>query len=191
MSIIHIFAAAAAVGAAPASGFDGAFVGLEAGWLGGGGEGAGDAAVYGAFAGYDVAISPSVILGVEARLGDSSLSVAEETVTGGLRVRNTLEGGIEYGVAGRVGVAVDPTTLVFARVGWERTELELTQSRTPVGGGATLTTPIRLDSDATAYGLGLETALGGVALRASYDYLDADAFEDGRHRLTAAALFRF
>jgi opacity protein-like surface antigen len=110
------------------------------------------------FIGYDVAIGP-VVLGAEAGIGIGGRTPRQD-VTGG---RYGVDPGLSWDLSARAGVAVDPSVLLYGRVGyrWQRTATGLVQGaettrRTTTEGGLT-------------FGGGAEFAVSDrVALRAEY-----------------------
>lgn len=131
-------------------------------------------ATYGAFAGYNQRLGNSLLLGVEGRYGDSSITETRTRTTTGFQTVSRNSVGRHYGVAGRIGAVVSEGTLFFGRLGWENVAVRAVQTRTPIGSTTTpnpTVTDFSFDQDTLVVGGGVEHLLGKkVAARFTYDY---------------------
>jgi opacity protein-like surface antigen len=110
------------------------------------------------FIGYDVALGP-VVLGAEAGIGIGGRTARQDVTKGSYGV----DPGLNWDVSARAGVAVDPSVLLYSRVGyrWQRTAANLAQG--------TATTRRTTTEDGVSFGGGVELAVTeGVAVRAEY-----------------------
>jgi opacity protein-like surface antigen len=110
------------------------------------------------FIGYDVALGP-VVLGAEAGIGIGGRTARQDVTKGSYGV----DPGLNWDLSARAGVAVDPSVLLYGRVGyrWQRTATSLVQG--------TATTRRTTTEDGLSFGGGAEFAVTeGVAVRAEY-----------------------
>lgn len=130
----------------------------------------------GVFAGYDLRVSGSAFVGVEANFNYSSASISAsgtdgvDTLSGDIKARES------YGVGARLGALVSSNTAVYARLGWQNTKFKTTASLSGSSVSDSRT------EDAFVYGGGLETFLNDrLSLRVEYtraDYGDAGLNQD-------------
>jgi outer membrane immunogenic protein len=144
-----------------------------------------DGIVYGVGAGLDVALSPTIIAGVEAEfdLSDVDLRSVAGTTTA------TVEAKRDISVAARLGAKVGENVLLYAKAGYSNARLEGVITT----GGTTgpSVTKISGNGDGLRVGGGVEFALGGGAYaKAEYRYSD---YEGGvtRHQAVTGLGFRF
>lgn len=194
-----VFAAlAASAFATPAFAQDAPFTGLRAeGVVGydkvedGTGQDAGssDGVTYGGAIGYDVQMGGAVI-GAEAELtGSTTDTRADSLLAAGDRL--TVDMGRDIYLGGRVGVAVTPTTLLYAKGGYTNARIETTYET-----GAATT---RIDEDMEGYriGAGAEVALSdNMYLKGEYRYsnygnIDGYDIDVDRHQVVAGVGIRF
>ncbi|MFV3075109.1 outer membrane protein [Niveispirillum fermenti] len=182
-----------AVGAAPSlaqSPFDGAYVGAYTGYTDNNASAASGAAnakfdsdgwLYGAYAGYGKTFD-SFYLGGEIDLGSADIS-GKGTVAG---LPTSLSMNESYGISARAGYLISNDALLYGRVGWQRTNYEVS-----VGSGAT-----RIKADDTLDGLrlggGLEYALTqNVLARVEYNYTDYDKTRFDENQIRVGVAYRF
>lgn len=119
-------------------------------------------------------------LGGEVELGWSDL---EETFRVGANPYG-YEAGLTYGLSARAGVLADKDTLLYGRVGWQRTELDVTSQLNNVItiGGFIPAINESQDLDAWRVGGGVERVIGqNLLARAEYVYTN---YEDLTLRYT-------
>ncbi len=186
-----------ALSATPAlakSAFDGPYVGVAAGytWLNPDSETrvpgtnlndrvdeSADGFTGAAFFGYGRTFD-AFYLGGEAEIGWSDL---EETFRVGPNPYG-YEAGLTYGLSARAGYLVDRDTLVYGRVGWQRTELDVTSQLNNIVtiGGIIPRIDESQDLDAWRVGGGVERVVGqNLLVRAEYNYTN---YEDVTLRYT-------
>lgn len=132
-----------------------------------------------AFLGYGQTFD-NFYLGGEAELGWSDL---DKTVRVGTNPY-TYESGLTYGLSARVGYVVTPDTLLYGRVGWQRTELDVKGQLNNVVtiGGFIPRVNESKDIDAWRLGAGVEHVIGpNLLARAEYVYTN---YEDVTLRYT-------
>jgi len=135
---------------------------------------------YGATVGYDVALGTSLVAGVEATLSYSSTdgAFADSSALG-----YTYDTGRELAVAGRVGVPVGSSALLYGKAGY--TNLRVSA----VDDAATTTT--RTDLDGIQAGVGAEIALTpSTFVKGEYSYSDYEN-DISRHRILTGIGIRF
>ena len=145
-----------------------------------------DGFLYGVGAGYDVQTG-RVVLGVE---GEASGSTARKCVTSVNAVGDQLctKAGRDLYVGGRIGVAVAPTTLLYAKAGY--TNARVNTDYTGVAGGVA-SFSARDTRDGFRLGGGVEQSLGSNAyVKAEYRYSDYN-HNFQRHQIVAGVGFRF
>ena len=143
-----------------------------------------DGIVYGLGVGYDVAVSSSIVAGVEAEFDLSNVDL--RTVAG--TTTATLEAKRDLSVSARLGARVGENVLVYAKAGYSNARFKgLISTGT--------TNPVKTELSGNADGLrvggGIEFALGGGAYaKAEYRYSD---YEGGinRHQALTGIGFRF
>ncbi|MBX9797159.1 porin family protein [Sphingomonas sp.] len=168
----------------------GFYVGADTGYEGSGRIDQGGV-TYGLFAGYNLAVSDKVILGIEARVGDSEIdeTLTRTTPTFTTVTRNAI--GLHYGAAARMGYALSKRTLVYARGGWENVRLRSVSTRTsvpPTTGPNPVVTDASFNDDTLVVGAGVEHRITDtIGLRLSYDY--GENFD--RHQVRAGVVFAF
>lgn len=141
-------------------------------------------------AGYDIALSPRVIAGVEGGIGWSVADQTRATLTSGTATeRYKLSNGRDIEASLRLGYIVAPKTLLYVKAGWANSEARVRLDRT-VG---TTTTRVRAseDDDGVRLGAGVEQMLGEHAYaKAEYRYT---AYGDGvdRHQALVGVGYRF
>ncbi len=190
-----ILAAATLAGllAAPArcNPFAGPYVGADAGFERWNGLIDGNGASLGLFAGYNAALSDRLVLGAEARIGDSDVKRTQTLVTQSATRVTDRSVGRDLGLAARLGLVLGERTLVYGRAGWERVRLNIVSVRTPTPPTANPNPVIddqSLHQDSLVLGVGIEQRLTRkVGVRLSYDY--GERLE--RHQLRAGVVFAF
>lgn len=182
--------AALFAGIARAEPFNGFYIGADAGYETSGRIDAGGFG-YGGFIGYNFKVGPAVIIGIEGRIGGSTLgeTIVTTTPTAITTVRNDI--GLSYGGTARIGWLASPRTLMFARTGYENVELKSVQTRTP---RPPTTNPNPVISDfgfnqgSWTIGGGAEQALtDSISLRLTYDW--SENFD--AHQLRAGVAWNF
>lgn len=154
-----------------ASAFQGAHAEAVVGWSqlrfdlsnlnGGAGRGHPSDIAYGGAAGYDVAVSPTLVAGVEAAVqgSDASLSAGTALNGGFLRARREID------LTRRLGVAVTPGTLLYAKLGYGN--LQVRDVRTTAG----VTSSKIRDIDGLLAGAGVEVKMSPrTYLKTEYRY---------------------
>lgn len=118
---------------------------------------------YGVAVGYDVAVAPKVIAGIDIglNLADTSYSYGNATDGGELRKRR------EITLAGRIGTPITPNTLLYGKVGYAN--LQLRQDDAVAG----VTSSARNNLDGVLLGAGVEVKLLPNAYwKSEYRYTD-------------------
>jgi outer membrane immunogenic protein len=118
---------------------------------------------YGFALGYDAALSPRVVAGVDVsvNLADTGYSYGDATSGGELRKRR------EIVLAGRIGTPVTPNTLLYGKLGYAN--LQLREGETVAGA----TTSSRTNLDGVSLGGGIEVKLLPNAYwKSEYRYTD-------------------
>ncbi len=130
-----------------------------------------DGIAAGVLLGYNVPLSDSFIIGIEGTgrwsdaSGNTSVSddISDSTIEQGNRW--------SWGVMGRLGLVVSPSTMIYASGGWGQTRFNTRFINTPAGGQPTTVFDDGLTRDAWRVGGGVEMALGGGwAGRLDYTY---------------------
>jgi|AntAceMinimDraft_11_1070367.scaffolds.fasta_scaffold05945_2 outer membrane immunogenic protein len=85
------------------------------------------------FAGYDFAISDSLILGGEAGLSLGGPSVKKSSDTARFRA----DPGVMFDISARAGLAVSESVLLYGRAGYSNSKIDISASNTAVPGTAT------------------------------------------------------
>lgn len=154
--------------------------------LGGTGSGSQDGLAYGAAAGYDFQLG-GLVAGLEAEYVDSDV---KGCATGSVVANDRIcaNAGRDLYVGGRVGAAVTPTTLLYAKAGYTnaRVGVNYTDTTTPANS-------FRLNDelDGVRVGAGVEQQLGnGIYAKAEYRYSNYEAGLD-RHQVLGGLGFRF
>lgn len=120
-------------------------------------------------AGYDIALTPRLIAGVEAGIGftvgdDTNATIVGTTAT----ERYRLDHGRDIDVSARLGYLVGPRTLLYAKAGWANSAFRARFERTGAGPSRTEATS---NEDGLRLGAGVEQALGSRAYaKAEYRY---------------------
>lgn len=141
-------------------------------------------------AGYDIALAPRVIAGVEAGIGWSVADTTRATLVSGTSTqRFRLSNGRDIDASLRLGYLVAPRTLVYAKAGWANSVAKV-RLDSKVG---TTTTTVRTsdDDDGVRIGAGVEHMFGEHAYaKAEYRYT---AYGDGvdRHQALVGVGYRF
>ena len=174
LPILTVAAPAAAQEAA--STFSGPRVEATVGWdqlrfdlgnLGATGRGRSSDLGYGAAVGYDVALTPNLVGGVEAAATLSNVRFATGDVLNGgyLRERREID------VAGRLGTAITPNTLLYGKVGYANLQVRQATTLAGVNSG-------RLrDLNGVLLGAGAEVKVSPTAyLKSEYRYTN---YQDG------------
>lgn len=186
-TVLFSLAAVAAVSASPAfaAADAGPYVGVAVTHdnVGGTGdfEGIGANGVGGSvFAGYNLALSPSVFAGVEANFDLSSADIDAADI----------KADHAYGISGRLGFRPSDNVALYGRVGYQRGRLTTDNN---------LPTETHLGADGLRLGAGVEANVSGnVAVRVEYNhthyYLDLPAGVDGglaNNQATVGVVFGF
>lgn len=146
-----------------------------------------DGVSYGIGLGYDFQRGRTVF-GIEAELGDSSTDVcAEDVDVTGDELCATV--GRDLYIGGRIGAAVSPRTLLFAKAGYANTRARLTYEDGTAGTANDFSESG--NADGVRVGAGAEFALGTNAyLRTEYRYTNYEGGLD-RHQVVGGFGFRF
>jgi outer membrane immunogenic protein len=118
---------------------------------------------YGVAIGYDVAVAPKLIAGIDVgvNLADTGYSYGDATDGGELRKRR------EITIAGRLGTPITANTLLYGKVGYAN--LQLRQDETVAG----ITTSGKSNLDGVLLGAGVEVKLLPNAYwKSEYRYTD-------------------
>ena len=144
----------------------------------------------GVTAGYDVALAPRVIAGVEAGIGFDLADAQRATIVGTPATeRYRLDMGRDIDVSARLGFLVTPRTLLYAKAGWANSAFRARLERTV--GATTTRTDLKTVENGLRVGAGLEQMLGDRAYAmAEYRYT---SYGDGvnRHQALAGLGYRF
>lgn len=143
-------------------------------------------------AGYDIALAPRVIAGVEAGIGWSVADETRATLTSGTTSeRYRLSNGRDIDASLRLGYIVAPSTLLYVKAGWANSKAQVRLDRT--AGVVPTTTRFRRseDDDGLRLGGGVEQMFGEHAFaKAEYRYT---TYGDGvdRHQALLGVGYRF
>lgn len=144
----------------------------------------------GAAVGYDAALSPRVIAGVEAGIGFDLADTARGTIVGTPATeRYRLDNGRDIDVSARLGYLVSPSTMVYVKAGWANSAFRARLERT--AGTTTTRTDVTGHEDGLRVGGGVEHMFGDHAYaKAEYRYT---SYGDGldRHQALAGVGYRF
>ena len=165
--------------------FQGAHVGVQAGWnhdiaI----NSKKDAVVGGVFAGYDHEVAPNIILGVE---GGFSLAASDTIGPVGTDAA-TIDPNYSFDLSARAGYVVGEKNLVYVRGGYANSRADVTRTV------ATVTTSDKQTFDGWFVGGGVERKLlSNVSARVEYRYnnFDADNAKYQRHQVLAGVAYRF
>lgn len=142
-------------------------------------------------AGYDIALAPRVIAGVEAGIGWSVADETRATLTSGTTTeRYRLSNGRDIEASLRLGYIVAPRTLLYVKAGWANSKAEVRLDR-KVGTAAGTVTRASDTDDGLRLGGGIEQMLGDHAYaKAEYRYT---SYGDGvdRHQALLGVGYRF
>ncbi|WP_408590231.1 outer membrane protein [Novosphingobium sp.] len=159
-----------------------------------------DGVVFGGGIGYDFALTRRVTLGGEAELtGSSAKSTIDATDTFNL---TRLRAGRDWYIGTRIGYAVSPSTLLYAKAGYTNARFNLT------GANSTQVLTDRRDLDGYRLGAGVEQKITGLTFTkleyryshysnatSNYDGYTPDASTFGlnsnRHQIVASVGVRF
>lgn len=191
--------------------FTGPRVGVIAGWDGlrpgstedsdiRGDDQSADGLLYGADAGYDIALN-GIVIGAEGEISGSTGKVNNNPVDPNAFGYGRVKAGRDLYIGGRVGVLASPTTLVYAKAGYTNARLDLTRNDTVTETGRSFIL------DGYRLGAGVEKQLGPKTYaKIEYRYSNyGDArlqFPNGnntnnfsvdtdRHQVAAGVGFRF
>ncbi|NJR77582.1 outer membrane protein [Sphingomonas corticis] len=161
---------------------------------GGDGESDGrDGVSYGALVGYDFQVG-GLVIGAEGEATDSSVRVrSRENFVAGDSLR--LDAGRDLYVGGRVGYAISPLAMIYAKGGYTNARIESRYSTT--SGNVTTTVTDKSDLDGYRVGAGLEYNITPSAyVKGEYRYshygdLDGIDIDLDRHQLMAGVGIRF
>ena len=130
--------------------------------------------LYGLGAGYDYAVTPKITLGAEVNLDFSNTGdMYVDTYLDDERHAEVADPRREIELSARAGYAVNPSTLVYAKVGYVNGDFKLKGDLHNDGptDGAPFSTKKKLDG--LRLGVGAETLLGGgVYAKVEYRYTD-------------------
>jgi outer membrane immunogenic protein len=190
-SIACALAAAAFAPTAISQTFSGPYVGVEAGYetfpedIDGG--------IYGAYAGWDVAITDNWVIGLEGRIAEpgASFRLSRDTGTGTAVSKVDLDS--QYGISARLGRVFAENTLVFAQIGYEQFDVDAsitTTPKPPCTQCAPTINDFSFEEEMPTIGAGVERALSEkIRARVVYTYGDGDAYE--RNRFSVGLAYRF
>lgn len=150
--------------------FSGPYVGLEAGLdsyevqAGDELDGLSGNGVAGAvYAGYDLPVSPSTFVGIEAKAALSAAEITADTGTDAF----SASAKETFGATARLGAMLNDSTGLYARAGWENTRFKLAANGVSESDR----------DDALVLGAGLETRFGeATSFRVEYTYADYSDF---------------
>ncbi|WP_267905508.1 outer membrane protein [Erythrobacter mangrovi] len=175
-------------GSAHAEDFTGPRIEARAGWdraSPGDKQSSVDGISYGIAAGYDIALTDSLIAGLEA--GVDLFNNDTSWVSGTTAFESSAKRDIEF--AGRIGTGLGENFLVYAKAGYSNARFEETMT---VGGTTgNSRTELSTNLDGIRVGAGLETKLDdGIYAKTEYRYTN---YEQGvsRHQVVAAIGLRF
>jgi opacity protein-like surface antigen len=194
MGAIFLFGIIATValfaGIAKAEPFNGVYAGADVGYETSSRLNAGGAE-YGGFIGYNFKAAPALVIGLEGRIGGSTVNetITTTTPTAITIVDNDI--GLSIGGTGRIGWLPGETTLLFVRGGYETVELNSIWTRTPRPPAAN-PNPVSQDF---GFWQGSATVGGGVeqlvwdrlSLRLTYDWSEGT----NAHQLRTGVAWNF
>ena len=132
---------------------------------------------YGGFIGYNVRAAPALVIGIEGRIGGSTVAetITTTTPTAITVVDNDI--GLSIGGTGRIGWLPGETTLLFVRGGYETVEINSLWTRTPRPPTAN-PNPVTQDfgfwqGSATVGGGAEQLVWDRLSLRLTYDWSEA------------------
>jgi outer membrane immunogenic protein len=161
-----------------------------------------DGVVYGGGVGYDFAVGSRLTLGADAEISDSSAKFDTNNSQPNTFTLGRVKAGRDLYFGGRIGYAVSPAALVYAKGGYTNARYNVALAN----GGTSETR--RLDTDGYRIGAGLEYKLSQKMFvgaeyrfssykRAEFDYNGATAdsnrfrIDTDRHQVVATAGVRF
>lgn len=157
-----------------------------------------DGVTYGALLGYDFQVG-GLVVGAEGEVTDSSVSARSvNNFVPGDQLR--LDAGRDLYIGGRVGYAISPVALLYAKGGYTNARIESRYTTTTTGtGGTTVVTTVndRDDLDGFRLGAGMEYKISPSAfVKGEYRYshygkLDGVDIDLDRHQLMAGVGIRF
>lgn len=144
----------------------------------------------GAAAGYDLALAPRVVAGVEAGIGFTVAGTTRATLTTPTATDSfRLSNGRDIDVSLRLGYVVAPRTLIYAKAGWANSEARVRLDH-KVGNTVTSTRANGIDNG-LRLGAGIEQMLGDHAYaKAEYRYTTYGEGVD-RHQALVGVGYRF
>ena len=152
-----------------------------------------DGVTYGAAVGYDFQAG-GLVLGVEGEATDSSVRTRSyNNFTAGDALR--IDAGRDLYVGGRVGYAISPLAMIYAKGGYTNARVKSRYSTT--SGNVTTSVTDKSDLDGFRVGAGLEYNISPSAfVKGEYRYshygnLDGVDIDLDRHQLMAGVGFRF
>ena len=170
--------------------FNGLYIGGDFGYESSG-RTSKDGWTFGGFAGFNLKATDRIVFGSEVRLGDSTIAetLRRETATD-VTVADTSVGR-SIGLSARAGYLVTESTLLFARAGWEDTQIRAVSTRTPkppTTNPNPVVTDFSFNDDSFVFGAGAEHYVtDSISLRLTYDW--AENFD--RHQVKAGVAFNF
>lgn len=129
------------------------------------------------FAGYDLPVSPSTFVGIEAKAALSAAEITADTGTDAF----SASAKETFGATARLGAMLNDNTGLYARAGWENTRFKLAADGVSESDR----------DDALVLGAGLETRFGdATSFRVEYTYADYSDFIKN-NSVRAGVAYRF
>lgn len=124
-----------------------------------------DGVTYGGAIGYDVPLGSNLVVGAEAEITESSAGWDNNNDQPNVFNLGRVDAGRQYYVGGRVGYAMSPSTMVYAKGGYSNQRYLLQ------GTDGTTSLRQRLDTDGYRVGAGVEQKLGTNSyVKVEYNY---------------------
>ncbi|NLR71346.1 porin family protein [Novosphingobium sp. ERN07] len=124
-----------------------------------------DGVTYGGAIGYDIPLGSNLVVGAEAEITESSAGWDNNNDQPNVFNLGRVDAGRQYYVGGRVGYAMSPSTMVYAKGGYSNQRYLLQ------GTDGTTSLRQRLDTDGYRVGAGVEQKLGANSyVKVEYNY---------------------
>jgi opacity protein-like surface antigen len=146
---------------------------------------------YGGFIGYNFKAAPALVIGIEGRIGGSTVAetITTTTPTAITTVENDI--GLSIGGTGRIGWLPGKSTMLFVRGGYETVELNSQWTRTqrpPTTNPNPVTQDFGFWQGSATVGGGVEQLVWDrLSLRLTYDWSEGT----NAHQLRAGAAWNF
>lgn len=135
------------------------------------------------FAGYDLAIGETVVIGAEAGIGKGGRTVDQRSLGGG---RYRVDPGLSYDATGRIGIVPTAGLMLYGRAGYRWLETKRDIVGQTLGNART-----KLTEKGFTYGGGAEVSVtNGLSLRAEFNRTNYDP-NFRQNKVSVGALVKF